>query len=58
MSINFNLSLDNLLNNKDICTWAYQQSRIDTKNYIADYYPNRYQYAQGIRVRFNVGVRF
>lgn len=58
VSINFNLSLDNLLNNKDICTWAYQQSRIDTKNYIADYYPNRYQYAQGIRVRFNVGVRF
>lgn len=57
-TLNFNLSVYNLLNNKDVCTWAYQQSRIDTKNYIADYYPNRYQYAQGIRLMFNVGVRF
>ncbi len=57
-TLNFNLSLWNLLNNKDVATYAYQQSRIDTKNYIADYYPNRLTYAQGIRVMFNVGVRF
>ncbi len=57
-TLNFNLSIYNLLNNRDVATWAYQQSRIDTKNYIADYYPNRYQYAQGIRVMFNFGVRF
>ncbi len=58
ITLNFNLNVYNLLNNKKVATWAYQQSRLDTKNYIADYYPNRYQYAQGIRMMFNVGVRF
>ena len=58
LSLNFNLSVNNILNNRDVCTYAYQQGRIDTKNYDRNAYPNRYQYAQGIRVFFNAGIRF
>lgn len=58
VSMNFNLSVNNILNNKDVVTYAYQQGRLDTKNYDRDAYPNKYTYAQGIKVFFNVGVRF
>ncbi len=58
VTLNFNLSVNNLLNNKDVVTWAYQQGRIDTDNYSRSRWPNRYTYAQGTRVFFNVGVRF
>ena len=58
VSLNFNLSVSNILNNKNIVTWAYQQGRLDTKNYNRDAYPNKFSYAQGIKVFFNCGVRF
>lgn len=58
VSLNLNLNVNNVLNNRDIVTNAYQQGRLDTKNYIRDKYPNKYQYAQGVKVFFNVGVRF
>ncbi len=58
VSLNFNLNINNILNNKNIVTYAYQQGRIDTKNWNRDAYPNRYQYAQGIRIFLNAGVRF
>ena len=58
MSMNFNLSANNILNKKDVCTYAYQQGRLDTKNFNRDEYPNRYTYAQGIRIYLNVGIRF
>lgn len=58
VSMNFNLSINNILNNEDVVTYAYQQSRMDTKTYDRTKYPNRYLYAQGTRVFFNVGVRF
>ena len=51
-------SVNNLLNKTDIQTGGYQQSRFDYTNYSADKYPNRYYYAQGIRIFANVGVRF
>lgn len=57
-SLNFNLNINNVLNNRDVVTYAYQQGRVDTKNYDRNAYPNRYQYAQGIRLFFNFGVRF
>ncbi len=57
-SLNFNLNVNNVLNNRDVVTYAYQQGRLDTKNYDRSAYPNRYQYAQGIRLFLNVGVRF
>lgn len=58
LSLNFNVSVNNLLNKTDIQTGGYQQSRFDYTNYSADKYPNRYYYAQGIRIFANVGVRF
>ena len=58
LSLNFNVNVNNLLNKTDIQTGGYQQSRFDYKNYSADKYPNRYYYAQGIRIFANVGIRF
>jgi hypothetical protein len=58
VALNFNLNVNNVLNNKNVVTYAYQQGRLDTSNYDRNAYPNRLQYAQGVRVFFNVGVRF
>lgn len=58
VSMNFNLSATNLLNNRNIMTNAYQQGRFDYTNYDAQKFPNKYQYAQGIRLFLNVGIRF
>ncbi len=58
VSLNLNLNINNVLNNRNVVTYAYQQGRIDTSDWNRDKYPNRYQYAQGIRIFFNVGVRF
>lgn len=57
-SLNVNVNANNILNNRNVVTYAYQQGRLDTKNYNPDAYPNRYTYAQGIRLFVNVGVRF
>ena len=58
VSLNFNLNINNVLNNRNVVTYAYQQGRLDTKNYERGTYPNRYTYAQGVRVFFNAGIRF
>jgi len=58
VSLNFNLNVNNILNNRNVATYAYQQGRVDTKEYDYSKYPNRLSYAQGIRIYFNVGVRF
>lgn len=58
VSLNVNLNVNNILNNRNVVTYAYQQGRIDTKTYDRGAYPNRYTYAQGTRVFLNVGVRF
>lgn len=57
-SVNFNLSVNNLLNNRNIQTGGFQESKIDNTNYTLTKFPNRYFYAQGIKVFFNVGIRF
>ena len=58
VSLNLNLNINNILNNRNVVTYAYQQGRVDTKNYDRGAYPNRYSYAQGVRVFFNAGIRF
>lgn len=58
VSMNINLNLNNILNNKNVVTYAYQQGRLDTKNYERGTYPNKYTYAQGVRAFLNVGIRF
>lgn len=57
-SLNFNLSVNNLLNNRDIQMRGWQDGKFDYTNYSVTKYPNKVAYAQGIRVFFNVGVRF
>lgn len=58
VSLNVNLSINNILNNRNIVTNAYQQGRLDLTDYNINKYPNKYSYAQGIRAFLNVGVRF
>ena len=58
LSLNFNLNIDNVLNNRNVMTYGYQQGRFDYKDYNGNKYPNKFSYAQGIKVMFNVGVRF
>ena len=57
-SVNFNLALNNLLNNTKIQTGGFQESKFDYTDYTTTKFPNRYWYAQGIYVSFNVGIRF
>ena len=57
-SLNFNVNIQNLLDNRNIQTGGYQQGRFDYKNYTTDKYPNKYYYAQGFKLFVNVGVRF
>lgn len=57
-SMNINVNVDNILNNRNIMTGGYQQGRFDYTNFNVAKYPNKYYYAQGIKVFVNVGVRF
>ena len=57
-ALNFNLSVNNLLNNRNIQTGGYQEGKFDYTNYDVTKFPNKYYYAQGIRVFFNFGIRF
>ena len=57
-SLNFNLSINNLLNNRNIQTGGFQESKFDYRDYTTTKFPNRYWYAQGINVFVNFGIRF
>jgi hypothetical protein len=59
-SMNINLNVNNLLNNRNIQTSGYQQCRINTKDYLTTTtrYPNKYYYAQGLKVFLNMGIKF
>ncbi|MBD5311299.1 MAG: TonB-dependent receptor [Bacteroides sp.] len=57
-SLNFNLSVNNLLNNRNIQMRGWQDGKFDYTNYTTTKYPNKVVYAQGLRVFLNVGVRF
>ena len=58
MSLNINVNVDNILNNKNIMTYGYQQGRFDYTNFNALKYPNKYYFSQGLKVFVNVGLRF
>lgn len=57
-SVNFNLNVNNILNNRNIQMQAYQQNRFDYTNMNAEKYADRIRYYQGIKINFNVGIRF
>jgi hypothetical protein len=58
VTINLNLNLNNILNNKNIQMSGYQQGRMDTTNFTTTKFPNKYTYAQGFRLSFTAGIRF
>ncbi len=57
-SLNINLTLNNLLDNRNIQTGGYQQGRFDYTNFTTTKYPNKLYYGQGFRMYLNLGVRF
>ena len=58
LSLNFNVTANNILCNRDIVVNAYEQGRFDYTNYNSEKFANRYMYAQGFRIFVNAGVRF
>lgn len=58
VTLNLNVSADNLLNRRDIMTYGYQQGRFDYNNYTTGKFPNKYSYYQGARIFVNAGIRF
>lgn len=55
-AINFNLSVSNVLNNKDVKTGGYEQGRLDLKN--PKKFASKYFYMQGINCFANLSYRF
>lgn len=60
VSMNLNVNINNLFNNRNVQTGGYQQGRFDTKDYTntTTKFPNKYYYAQGFRLFVNLGLRF
>lgn len=55
-SINFNLTINNLLNRKDVRTGGYEQGRINLD--YPERFASKYFYMQGINGFFNMSYRF
>lgn len=58
MYIDLMLSGNNLLNNKTIVGYAFEQMRIDMKDYDLNKFPNKYGYAMGRNYSVNIALRF
>ncbi len=56
--LQINLSVNNLLNNKNISTGGYEQLRFDFEEKNVDKFPPRYFYMIGTNYFLNVAVRF
>lgn len=57
-SVNLNVSVNNMLNNRNIQLRGWQDGKFDYTNYDINKYPNKVVYSQGIRLFVNLGVRF
>ncbi len=62
-SLNFNLSMSNILNNTNMVTGGYQQARMPMSSGAinpkgADWFANKYYYAWGFNMFFHVGYKF
>lgn len=55
-SINFNLSVNNILNNQNVRTGGYEQGRLSLE--YPDRFASKYFYMQGINAFFNASYRF
>ena len=62
-SLNFNLSISNVLDNRNLITGGYQQARLPLNNGAINtaglnWFQNKYYYAWGINVFMTVGYKF
>lgn len=57
-TLNVNLSVSNVLDNKELRTGGYEQGRFDYDTYNVSKYPSKYYYSQGRNFFLNVGLRF
>jgi len=62
-SLNFNLSMSNVLNNTNMITGGYQQARMPISSgainpKAIDWFTNKYYYAWGFNMFFHVGYKF
>ncbi|MDO5664993.1 MAG: TonB-dependent receptor [Bacteroidia bacterium] len=55
-SVNFNFSINNILNNRNVRTGGYEQGRINLE--YPDRFASKYYYMQGINAFFNISYRF
>lgn len=56
-SLNINLSVQNILNDKNIRTGGFEQGRVDDKGDVSKF-PGKYFYLQGINFFLNIGFKF
>lgn len=57
-SINFNLTVNNLADNRNVRTGGYEQGRIESTFTDAQRFPSKYYYMQGINGFLNVSYKF
>lgn len=57
-TLNINCQFKNVLNNTDLKTGGFEQSRFDYENSDVTKFPSKYYYAQGFNMFLNVGLRF
>lgn len=56
--VNFNLGINNLLNNQNIIANGHEQLRYDSKYFQEGAFPNKYVYAMGINFHLGANIRF
>jgi len=56
--VNFNVGVNNLLNNQNIISNGHEQLRFDSKYFQAGAFPNKYTYAMGINYHIGASIRF
>ncbi|MDR1975054.1 MAG: outer membrane beta-barrel family protein [Bacteroidales bacterium] len=56
--LNINASVSNILNNKNIVSGGYEQSRMDFAEHNLDKFPSKYYYSFGTTFFINLGFRF
>ncbi len=53
-----NLSINNLLNKKNLISGGYEQLRFDTDTKNTEKFPPKYYYAMGLNFSFSISIRF
>lgn len=57
-SLNINVAVNNILNNRGLQSGGFEQGRFDFAEYNSNKYPDKFYYVQGINVFANIGFKF